>query len=57
MASITIHGNLLFKKNYIMSTIFIALCIIGFIVLAVGLIMFVHKRSQKAEAAKETNLP
>jgi hypothetical protein len=39
-----------------MSTIFIALCMVGFIALVVGLLMFVHKRDQKSEAAKKTNL-
>jgi len=52
----SLPGNLLFKKLIIMSTILIALGIIGFIALAVGFIIFVHKRDQKAQAAKERNL-
>ena len=39
-----------------MSTIFIALCIVGFIVLVVAVLKFVHKRDQKAEAAKNRNV-
>jgi hypothetical protein len=35
-----------------MATIITALCVLGFIAFAVGLIMYVHKRDQKAEAAK-----
>ncbi len=57
MAFIVIPVIIYSKKNYIMSTIFIALCIIAFIVLVVGFLRFVHKRDQKAEAAKNKNLP
>ena len=40
-----------------MSTIIIALAFVGFIALVVGILMFVHKRDQKAEANKKANLP
>ena len=35
-----------------MSTIFIALCMLGFIASIVGILMFVHRKDQKKEAAK-----
>jgi hypothetical protein len=35
-----------------MSTIITALVLIGFIVLVVGILMFAHRRDQKADAAK-----
>lgn len=38
-----------------MSTIITALALIGFIALVVGILIFVHKRDQKAEGAKNTS--
>jgi len=38
-----------------MSTILIALGMLGFIALIIGFLMFVHKRDQKAEAAKNAH--
>jgi uncharacterized membrane protein HdeD (DUF308 family) len=38
-----------------MATIITALCVLGFIALAAGILMFVHKRDQKAEDAKNKN--
>lgn len=46
-----------FTKIKIMSTIITALCVLGFIALIVGILMFVHKRDQKTEAAKKSNMP
>jgi heme/copper-type cytochrome/quinol oxidase subunit 4 len=40
-----------------MSTIITALIVLGFIALVIGLLMFVHKRDQKREAAKKINIP
>lgn len=39
-----------------MSTIITALCVLGFIALIIGLLMFVHKRDQKADAEKAKQL-
>jgi|GEM_PF-2454618 len=39
-----------------MSTILIALGMVGFIALIIGILMFVHKRDQKTEAAKNTSV-
>jgi len=39
-----------------MSTILIALAILGFIALGIGFIIFVDKRDQKKQAARERNL-
>jgi len=38
-----------------MSSIIIALILVGFIALVIGLLMFVHKRDQKKEAANKAN--
>ena len=38
-----------------MSTIITALCVLGFIALIIGLLMFVHKRDQQADAKKVNN--
>lgn len=38
-----------------MSTIITALVLIGFIALVVGILMFAHKRDQKADAAKNAS--
>jgi uncharacterized membrane protein len=35
-----------------MSTAIVALVLIGFIVLVVGILVFIHKRDQKSDAAK-----
>jgi uncharacterized membrane protein HdeD (DUF308 family) len=40
-----------------MSTIITALAVLGFIALVVGLLMYVHKRDQKREAAKKAGTP
>ena len=40
-----------------MSTIIVALALVGFIVLIVGVLMYVHKKHQKAEGAKKANTP
>ena len=40
-----------------MSTVITALCVLGFIALIIGILMFVYKRDQKTEAAKKTNMP
>jgi len=38
-----------------MSTIVTALIVLGFLGLIIGLLMFVHKRDQKKEAAKNVD--
>jgi uncharacterized membrane protein HdeD (DUF308 family) len=38
-----------------MATIFIALILVGFIALVIGLLKFVHKRDQKKDAANKAN--
>jgi len=38
-----------------MSTIIVALVLIGFIALVVGMLIFIHKRDQKMEAAKKAS--
>ena len=40
-----------------MQTLFVAMGLLGFIALIVVLLMLVHKRDQKAEAAKNANTP
>lgn len=40
-----------------MSTVIIALSLIGFIALVVWMLMFIHKRDQKAEAEKNAGKP
>jgi hypothetical protein len=40
-----------------MSTVIIALILLGFIGLVVGILMLVHQRDQKREAAKDLNTP
>lgn len=39
-----------------MATVVTALCVLGFIAMAVGLLMYVHKRDQKTDAAKNKNV-
>lgn len=38
-----------------MQTLLTALCILGFIAVIVSILVFVHKRDQKADAAKNEN--
>jgi hypothetical protein len=38
-----------------METIIIALIFLGFLGLIIGILMFVHKRDQKRDAAKDLN--
>lgn len=39
-----------------MSTIITALCILGFIGLVIGLLLYVHKRDQKKEAEETKSI-
>jgi len=40
-----------------MATLMTALILLGFIALVIGILMFIHKRDQKKDAAKNKNIP